>query len=432
MGNCFAGASANDPDGQINQSISNHMQLAQKDASNAHNVLLLGPGDSGKSTILKQMMCIHGIMSTHDHRRLIVEKVVEYMVILCKYSRDLNILLTSADNEDGADTVNASLEYMLSLPSPCDINIEIAAHMKRLWAASGIQSTLAQREKYRIQIPDNVAYFFDERLDDIASESYEPTFEDYIRMRFRTTGVHGQKFQVSFGGDGQRIPLNEHGAGVASVSGREAPSSSASGTAANAGAGKPPVSLLPQDSGHKSASAGATIVHTFNVIDVGGQRAERKKWINHLSDNVEAVIYVVAISEYDMTCFEDSNTLRLHEALTLFADVLKKGFMQDKSVTIFFNKYDLFQEKLKDPEQATIDEFFDDFPADAKNPRNADDVVEFVYKKFVALYNEAHTSSISPPHFHCTYALDTEQVDKLMVGMQTDLIKRNLKRIAGF
>eukprot|EP00485_Elphidium_margaritaceum_P002363 CAMPEP_0202688134 /NCGR_PEP_ID=MMETSP1385-20130828/3660_1 /ASSEMBLY_ACC=CAM_ASM_000861 /TAXON_ID=933848 /ORGANISM="Elphidium margaritaceum" /LENGTH=423 /DNA_ID=CAMNT_0049343033 /DNA_START=50 /DNA_END=1321 /DNA_ORIENTATION=+ len=423
MGNCFAGASANDPDGQINQSISNHMQLAQKDASNAHNVLLLGPGDSGKSTILKQMMCIHGIMSTHDHRRLIVEKVVEYMVILCKYSRDLNILLTSADNEDDADTVNASLEYMLSLPSPCDINIEIAAHMKRLWAASGIQSTLAQREKYRIQIPDNVAYFFDERLDDIASDSYEPTFDDCLRVRSRTTGVFQQQFAVLMTENGS-FPLNENGDDV--VGG--------SGDFAEPKHGQKPAPLLPSDSGQQSSKKKYRNgeVHKFNVIDVGGQRAERKKWINHLSDNVEAVIYVVAISEYDMTCFEDSNTLRLHEALTLFADVLKKGFMQDKSVTIFFNKYDLFQEKLKDPEQATIDEFFDDFPADAKNPRNADDVVEFVYKKFVALYNEAHTSSISPPHFHCTYALDTEQVDKLMVGMQTDLIKRNLKRIAGF
>lgn len=37
---------------------------------------------------------------------------------------------------------------------------------------------------------------------------------------------------------------------------------------------------------------------TFEMYDVGGQRNERKKWI-HCFDNVTAVIYVAALSEYD-------------------------------------------------------------------------------------------------------------------------------------
>ena len=36
----------------------------------------------------------------------------------------------------------------------------------------------------------------------------------------------------------------------------------------------------------------------YTMFDVGGQRNERRKWI-HCFDNVTAVIFVTAISEYD-------------------------------------------------------------------------------------------------------------------------------------
>ena len=42
----------------------------------------------------------------------------------------------------------------------------------------------------------------------------------------------------------------------------------------------------------------------FRLIDVGGQKTERRKWI-HCFDNVMSVLFVVALSCYDQFMFED-------------------------------------------------------------------------------------------------------------------------------
>ena len=45
------------------------------------------------------------------------------------------------------------------------------------------------------------------------------------------------------------------------------------------------------------------------MFDVGGQRSERKKWI-HVFDNVQVVLFLVAISGYDHALVEDRNGVR--------------------------------------------------------------------------------------------------------------------------
>lgn len=58
---------------------------------------------------------------------------------------------------------------------------------------------------------------------------------------------------------------------------------------------------------------------TFNfyilrLFDVGGQRSERKKWI-HCFEDVTAIIFCVAMSEYDQVLHEDETTVSLPDIL---------------------------------------------------------------------------------------------------------------------
>jgi hypothetical protein len=54
------------------------------------------------------------------------------------------------------------------------------------------------------------------------------------------------------------------------------------------------------------------------MFDVGGQRSERKKWI-HVFDNVQVVLFLVAISGYDHVLVEDRNGVRCASCRVEFA-----------------------------------------------------------------------------------------------------------------
>jgi guanine nucleotide-binding protein subunit alpha len=47
---------------------------------------------------------------------------------------------------------------------------------------------------------------------------------------------------------------------------------------------------------------------TYRLFDVGGQRSERKKWI-HCFEQVNAVVFLVALSEYDQYLYEDASVV---------------------------------------------------------------------------------------------------------------------------
>ena len=94
-------------------------------------------------------------------------------------------------------------------------------------------------------------------------------------------------------------------------------------------------------------------------IDVGGQRAERRKWI-HSFEDVFMVIFLTAISEYDQVLMEDNQTNRLNESLVLFDTILRSQWFYEKDVVLFLNKVDLLEEKIKS-RRSPVKDYFNNY-----------------------------------------------------------------------
>jgi len=74
---------------------------------------------------------------------------------------------------------------------------------------------------------------------------------------------------------------------------------------------------------------------TYRLFDVGGQRSERKKWI-HCFENVTALVFLVALSEYDQMLYEDESVNRMQEALTLFDSICNSRWFVKTSIVRCF------------------------------------------------------------------------------------------------
>ena len=82
----------------------------------------------------------------------------------------------------------------------------------------------------------------------------------------------------------------------------------------------------------------------LEVTDVGGQQSERHKWIGCF-ENVDGLIFVAALSEYNQTLVEAKGQNRMKEALDLFKFNANDSIFVKSGVLLFLNTHDLFEEK---------------------------------------------------------------------------------------
>ncbi|KAG0145658.1 hypothetical protein CROQUDRAFT_658450, partial [Cronartium quercuum f. sp. fusiforme G11] len=83
----------------------------------------------------------------------------------------------------------------------------------------------------------------------------------------------------------------------------------------------------------------------YRMVDVGGQRSERRKWI-HCFEHVIAIIFLVAISGYDSVLEEDEDVNQIRESLMVFDSIINSKWFSKTSMMLFMNKTDLFKKKL--------------------------------------------------------------------------------------
>ena len=154
----------------------------------------------------------------------------------------------------------------------------------------------------------------------------------------------------------------------------------------------------------------------FRMIDVGGQRSERRKWI-HAFEGVKAVIFLTAINEYDQVLFEDSSQNRMQESLALFETILGYPWFQEASSILFLNKYDLFEEKVG---KSHLSDYFPQY----EGPKNSHkEAADFIKEMFLNV-NDIPEKRIFP---HYTTATDTENIERVFDAVKTTVLEENLR-----
>jgi len=162
-------------------------------------LLLLGAGESGKSTLFKQMVTIYGTGFSEEERKN-YEFIVYNNII---YS--MQALVTASLSTWGAPVqCQDSLVYVKNMGQDGAIESKNVHHFKALWKDPGIQKTYTNRAKF--QLNDSAAYFFN-KLDEVATPGYIPSEQDVLRARVRTLGIVEHAFEI----DGNKFKMFDVG-----------------------------------------------------------------------------------------------------------------------------------------------------------------------------------------------------------------------------
>jgi len=329
---------------RINQEIEKQLRKDKKDSRRELKLLLLGTGESGKSTFIKQMRIIHGTgYSDEDRRtftRLIYQNIFMAMHSLV-HAMDMLHIQYKSTSENQKE--NARLLHDVDCEQVCALEPHYVAAIRSLWLDPGIQECYDRRREY--QINDSAKYYLD-AVDRIAQPDYVPNIQDILRVRVPTTGIIEYPFDLD------------------------------------------------------------SIV--FRMVDVGGQRSERRKWI-HCFESVTSIMFLVALSEYDQN--------RMEESKALFRTIVTYPWFMNSSVILFLNKKDLFAEKIN---YSHIVDYFPEFEGRQKDPESGR---EFILRMFTDL--NPYPDKIIYSHYTC--ATDTENIRFVFAAVKDTILQLNLK-----
>lgn len=370
-------------------SASNGPDKSKKDQE--VKVLLLGAGESGKSTIIQQLKILHQNGFTPD-------ELLEYRSVVFKNLLDIGKELTKARSQfevalepdagiteddlegftrfDGNDDRKIDGESAKQKPTETDgeskpmekeksesegvrtlssltqFPPDLADTLTKLWDLPSTQDLIDGKHRSEFYLMDSARYYL-ENLPRISKPDYVPNEQDILRSRQKTSGIFDSVFDV-----GSNLKLH--------------------------------------------------------IYDVGGQRSERKKWI-HCFDNVTLIIFCVSLSEYDQLLLEDQGQNRFQESLVLYDNVVNSRWFARTSVVLFLNKIDLFAEKIQ---KVPLETYFPDYTGG----QDINKAAKYILWRFVRL-NRANLN-IYP---HVTQATDTSNIKLVFAALKETILENTLK-----
>ncbi|KAJ3198358.1 guanine nucleotide-binding protein subunit alpha [Entophlyctis luteolus] len=161
--------------------------------------------------------------------------------------------------------------------------------------------------------------------------------------------------------------------------------------------------LLCRDQTQSVQEVSFTVNKTvFRVCDIGGQRTQRKKWAAYF-EGVNAILFVASIGGFDRTISEDSATNRLFEALLLFESICNNPVFKKTPIFLLMNKIDQFKEKLKFKQ---ISSYFTDY--------QGQNTYEEGCAYFANMFLKVNKYRDRKLHVHFLSAIDTHYTTKVL------------------
>lgn len=328
-------------------------------------VLLLGSGESGKSTIVKQMKILHQNGYTKEelmeYKPFVYKNVMDCIKPIINAILELSPTLIADDDTEedeleeeqllSPQDIQPVLDYEVNINSndPFDDNIALKIH--KIYNNPKVKEFIKYHQG-DFYLVDSSHYFLSDIMR-LTKAKYIPTTNDILRTRKKTSGIYDFKFQM--------------GPGL-----------------------------------------------TVHMFDVGGQRSERKKWI-HCFDNVTLIIFCVALSEYDQVLLEENSQNRLEESLTLFDSVVNSRWFARTSIVLFLNKIDVFADKLP---YSPLENYFPDY--------NGGDNINKAAKYILWRFTQVNRSGLNI-YPHVTQATDTSNIELVFAAVKETILENSLK-----
>mmetsp|Transcript_10889 Transcript_10889/g.13166 ORF Transcript_10889/g.13166 Transcript_10889/m.13166 type:complete len:353 (+) Transcript_10889:11-1069(+) len=161
-------------------------------SKNKIKLLLLGAGESGKSTLFKQMNILYGKGLDDKEKQKILPfigfNVMEGLQMLCRGVEDLE--LEDKLLEENKPLFKEILDLTVTAATP---DATMVSKVQTLWKDPAIVEAWKQRSS--LQVSESVSTFVN-RLETYTAPDYVPTQEDVLLCRIRTTGITSQTFVV--------------------------------------------------------------------------------------------------------------------------------------------------------------------------------------------------------------------------------------------
>ncbi|XP_023343117.1 guanine nucleotide-binding protein subunit alpha-12 [Eurytemora carolleeae] len=345
---------------KIDREIRKEERLKRKQVK----LLLLGAGESGKSTFLKQMRIIHNVnydvTAQIEFRKIIYQNIIKGTKVLVDAQRKLGIPLSNPEN-------HALGSQLLLFDNFAELNNktfpEFESMISSLWSDEGIKRAYNRRNEY--QITDSVSYFL-ENLVRISKPEYVPTLQDILFARKTTKGV--VEFTISI----DNVP--------------------------------------------------------FLFVDVGGQRTQRQKWMQCFDSVTSILFLasssefdqVILEDRRTNRLMESRNIFDTIVNNRIFNNVSVILFLNKLDLL----KQKISQSNIS----RHIPEFKDLKAVEVYSPgfRGIPDNLEDVKKFLVYYFISARRMSEKPLYHHFTVAVDTNNVKLVFRDVKDIILKKNL------